>query len=575
MYNLPIALMLLGAINIWLPMYKGKSETPVNNTTKNKSLKNDIGLSANLYVSKDIAILAFKLFLVPLFSLFCNVMDVVTDYMAFIGYLHHGEYKWALGTLALIILSTVTTSAISLKGSDNQSPTFYHVSKISRNVTNICICTFSPILIQIELLLTNFNIWKLHVGQKSSESNKKREEKTSKLIRMHENIVLLLMKLAFCELLCENFGQGILQAHILSHELGKSDLCLPNDGTLNWAIKTEHWPTLSNNFASFSALNGVKMGSNCICDLWVAKGLEHCYPATFLAKNQPKFPLMNCYIAQCYMSKNTWKVIFPFIQVLFSLLQISVSMTHLGAVKNLQHVTSFLIPWKIGLFYLITPSYFFISIGTSLLLSTYLANFYQSPYLQLLAFLSVLRLVLPEATPFRKTFPPWLLRILSVMLPLAAHFPLYFMMYHQLQLDGGCTLPVQNEITYHMHQNQTYGHFVAAYFMTTPKVETALLVNLRNMSFFPIDINTLPISSRMPLSRNEAVFNVRNSFNVFGHFFLWTGALISVDMLLTIKFLCFWIFVVQPHQMVPKQDESTSLLPQKNLAKCKIRRNSY
>ena len=84
--------------------------------------------------------------------------------------------------------------------------------------------------------------------------------------------------------------------------------------------------------------------------------------------------------------------------------------------------------------------------------------------------------------------------------------------------------------------------------MTTPKVQTALLASLRNMSFFPININTLPISSRMPSSSSEVVFNVRNNFNVFGHFFLWTGVLTIIDLLAAIGFLFYWIFMVKPYQ---------------------------
>ena len=90
------------------------------------------------------------------------------------------------------------------------------------------------------------------------------------------------MKVAFCELLCESFGQGILQAYILSQELGKGDLCLPNKGTLSWNMKIDYWPHLRRNFTSYSSETGAETGVKCICDLWVAKGLEHCYPSAFL-----------------------------------------------------------------------------------------------------------------------------------------------------------------------------------------------------------------------------------------------------------------------------------------------------
>ena len=140
-------------------------------------------------------------------------------------------------------------------------------------------------------------------------------------------------------------------------------------------------------------------------------------------------------------------------------------------------------------------------------------------------------------------------------------------------MDGGCTLAVKNRVTIHMHQNISFGHYIAAYLLTTSKVETAVMANLRNMSFFPIDVNTLPIGSRMPLLRNEAVFNVRNNINVFGHFFLWDGALILTDLIVTIVFLCYWTFVVQPHQKVSKIDKPLNR-PVDELTKGKFRRHS-
>ena len=370
------------------------------------------------------------------------------------------------------------------------------------------------------------------------------------LNRKRDEIVFLLIKIAFCELLCKSFGQGILQAYILSQKLGSTILCLP---TLD--MKSNSWSHMNNRFTSYSTETGAEVKSKCVCDLWVAKGLEHCYPSIFLAQNNPNksktFPLMDCFISDCYSSTNTWNVIFPCIQLSCSVLQISFSMTHLGAVKNLKHVASFLVPWKIGFFYLITSVYFVISIGTSLLLCTYLANYYKNPSFQLLAFLSLFRLVLPEATSLKHVLPSCFLRILSVLLPLVSHFPLYYMMYNKWEVDGGCTLlAVKNRVTIHLHKNKSFGHLVAAYHLTNSKVETAVIASLRNMSFFPVDVNTLPVASRMPSLKDEAVFNVRNNFNVFGHFFLWNGTLIATDLFLTIGFLCYWTFVVQPHQLV-------------------------
>ena len=143
-----------------------------------------------------------------------------------------------------------------------------------------------------------------------------------------------------------------------------------------------------------------------------------------------------------------------------------------------------------------------------------------------MAFLPILRLLLPEAMPIRNLMPAWLLRILSVGLPLIAHLPFYYMLHNQLATDGGCKLAVRNRVTFHMQQKQTYNWHIAAYHMTTPEVETALTMRLRNMSLFPMNLDILPIGNRMPSSQDEAVFNLRNSFNLFGHFFFWTGWLV-------------------------------------------------
>ena len=569
MSAIPIVVVFLALINICIPVFQSKAKKSATNLTKNKVILNQKVSEAG-YPSmkkKNAHILALKLFLLPLCSILFYLLDLVTDYMAFVSYALHGDYKWALGTLGLIILSTIITSATAIKGlkllSHSEPGAISNLmTKIDCYITYICLCTFSTLAINLELLLNSFKIFS---GQMDNKD-------VSMLERKRGKILIVLTKMAFCELVFKSFGQAILQAYILSQELGKSDVCLPNKGTLSWDIRVDLWPHLTSNFTSYSTQTGVETESRCICDLWVAKGLEHCYPSAFLAKNKPKFPLMNCFIADCYTSKSRWKVFFPFFQVVCSFLQISFSMTHLGAIKNLQHVASFFVPWKIVLFYLVTSLYFFISIGTSLLLCTFLTNFYRTPYFQLMTFLSILRLILPEATSFRNLLPDWFLRILTVQLPLLAHFPIYFLMYRQFKVDGGCTLAVRNTITFHMYRNQTFGRFIAGYLLTTPKVETALMVNLRNMSFFPMDINTLPVGERMPSSSKEAVFNVRNTFNIFGHFFLWTGDLILIDLLMTIGFLCYWIFVVKPHQIVPIDNESQD---KPKLHMSKFRRHSF
>ena len=170
------------------------------------------------------------------------------------------------------------------------------------------------------------------------------------------------------------------------------------------------------------------------CSIWSVRGAESCYPEEFL-NSQETFKKLTflddifCQIAECRTSRNTWKVIFPFVQVVSSVIQISFAMTHLGAVKNLVHIASMKIASKRFFFYLITFLYFLMSLGTSLVLSTYMANEYNGLY-QLMAFLSILRLILPEATPAKKYFSPLILRFLTVFLPLIAHVPFYALIFH-------------------------------------------------------------------------------------------------------------------------------------------------
>ena len=111
--------------------------------------------------------------------------------------------------------------------------------------------------------------------------------------------------------------------------------------------------------------------------MWVAKGAEHCYPEEYLNdgindnNNDSVLKELNCFIADCTTNKKTFSVIFPIIQVISSILQISFAITHLGAVNNLNHIASMRVTRKKVIFYVTTFFYFFMSLGVSLILSTY------------------------------------------------------------------------------------------------------------------------------------------------------------------------------------------------------------
>ena len=59
--------------------------------------------------------------------------------------------------------------------------------------------------------------------------------------RKRERIVRLLIKLAVSELVCESLGQGILQAYILSKQLGREDICLPDQNLLSLTVNESLW----------------------------------------------------------------------------------------------------------------------------------------------------------------------------------------------------------------------------------------------------------------------------------------------------------------------------------------------
>ena len=504
--------------------------------------------------------------IIPLISILSNSVDVITDYLAFSTYVVTGEGIWGLATLSLILLSAFVTSTFAV------SHVFFHEEKSKflyslytktpcrRVLTYMLIfCNFGPALIHLELLRVNWNIFKCVWQQqpKPSESQQKQE-----------HILKLLVKLAVSELMCESLGQGILQTYILSNQLGKEEICFPDafENPGRGMSPTEIW--LEGNI-SFKAhmVNGhsglfedrmTSPNKSCDCNFWVAKGAEYCYPSHLLANQDGNKALqtISCLIADCTMSKRTFRVIFPFIQVIISILQISFCMTHLGAFKNLQHLASMHNPAKKILFYIITFPYFLVSLGVSLLLSTYLANIKDNGVYQLMAFLSVLRILLPEATPLRRFFHPWLIRVISILLPLIAHLPLYLVLYSDMRADGsGCTELERNRITIHLRQNWTLNQKIATYLASAPGTESTLSSELSRMGYFPINLESLSSAAReefqFPAASHESVYNIRNRLNVFGHFFLWTGYLIVGDISVTLIFLSYWIFVMKPHHTVP------------------------
>ena len=503
-------------------------------------------------------VLCIQLLVLPVYSCFSYLADVATDYMAFFTYVATGQSNFGLATLALILLSALVTSTIAAINIFFSETVFKEdfkrltKTKLRSCFTFVCMfCNFGPILIQIQLFLTNYEILKtVRIGKEASFEVRRRRER----------IIMLLMKLAISELVCESLGQGILQAYILSAQLGKDDVCLPTKDVMNVNM-TENlingWPSQNENFEAHYVQTGT-ISSDCSCELWVAKGAYHCYGSNFLeGSNQDEQVLsnLNCFIADCSTSKNTFSVIFPFVQVVSSIFQISFAMTHLGAVNNLKHVASFAKSAKKILFYVITLFYFLFSLVTSMVLSTYLASG-DNGFMQLMAFLSVFRLILPEATPIRKYLAPWLVRVLTILLPLIAHLPFYFLLYSELSNDdSGCKELERNRITIHLRQDRTFERNIATYSVTADKIRPTLVEHVNSLGFFPISLDGLSKDFILPSNSNEAVFNIRNSFNFYGHFFLWTGSLIMTDLLLTIIFLCYWVFVIMPHRTVPNLDK--------------------
>ena len=133
---------------------------------------------------------------------------------------------------------------------------------------------------------------------------------------------------------------------------------------------------------------------------------------------------------------------------------------------------------------------------------------------------------------------------------------------------NGCEETERNRITAHFREENLYSRQIATFLATATETEDTTWTQLSKLGYFPINLNTLSGAQRdelqFPSSTNENVYNIRNSFNVFGHFFLWTGYLALFDMILTTLFLMYWIFVMKPFQTVPNLNKLVSRMAIKN-----------
>ena len=551
MLMIPAIFTSLALFTLILPKIVKTSRTaePLEIEPKERMGKNRTFTATN----KATILLGMQLLLLPICSSFSFLLDVMTDYMAFFTYLLTGHPYFGLSTLALISFSSLITSTIAATNVFFNSKTSKDYERLTKTKFRrflsyfFMYCNLGPILIQLQLLLTNFEIMKL--------------TRLGKMIPYHlrmkqDRIVKLLMKLVISGLVCGSLGQGILQAYILSQRLGTDNICLPSPGAMQWNMTRNESNWLSpTEFTSYDTQSG-ETASGCTCDQWIAKGADHCYLSDFLGDRGSDLPDLSCYIADCSTSKYKFSVIFPFLQVISSILQISFALTHLGAVKNLHHLASLTSTLKKAFFYALTYIYFLTSLSTALVLSTYLA-FNGYGLMQMLAFLSLLRLILPETTSARRYLAPWLVRVLSVLLPLIAYLPFYYLLYTEAEKASSCTELARNRITIHMRKDKTFGQDTAAYYATADQIEKTLIDYLRNMNLFPISLKDLVNDQehKLPTSNDEAVFNIRNSFNVFGHFFLWTGWLVMADAIITTMFLLYWVFVVRSYQTIPNMNK--------------------
>ena len=548
MTSIPIIFATLTLSTLTLPqiLTTARSKEPKNSMVETQAL---------LATKKATIILGLQLLLLPLYSSFSFLMDVMTDYMAFITYLLTGHPYFGLATLGLISFSSIVTSTVAatsvfFNGEKSRDYEPLTKSKFRRFFSYFLMyCNLGPILIQFQLFFTNLEILKLtRLGKMIPFDLRMKQER----------IVKLLKTLAICELVCESLGQGILQAYILSQQLGRDDICLPPQGTMHWNMTRKDTDWLEETgFISYDTQSGEKgFDTGCTCENWIATGADHCYHSDFLGERGNELINLKCYIADCSTTKYKFSIIFPFIQVISSLLQISFALTHLGAVKNLQHVESLTRTLKKVIFYFLTYFYFITSLFTALLLSTYLA-YNGNGLWQMLAFLCVFRLILPETTSARKYLAPWLVRVLTILLPLIAYIPFYYLLWLEAQNESSCMEMVRNRITVHMRKDKALGQDIAAYYATADQAEATVINYLRNSEFFPLSLKAIEndANNKLPNSTDEAVFNFRNSFNVFGHFFLWTGWLVMADAIIMSLFLIYWIFVVRSFQTVPNMNK--------------------
>ena len=514
------------------------------------------------------------LFVLPACACMTYTFDVITDWGALVHYVVTGQTWAALATLSLILLSMIVVSIISSLGlfvqnkalqtkgnaSKNDAGEDFDIllnSKLSYIVSVILtLCNFGPLLVHIQLLWTNFKLW-----YASGEG-------ASLLQQRQKRILKLLMMLTMAQLLCESLGQGILQGHILSKELGKEDVCLPNKELLQFDDDTlaKRWSQVGGNFSSFGVddANGQMGRHRCDCEVWIAKGLDHCFPDHDLQGKGEDIVQddLNCFIADCSTRKNLWKMVYPIIQITSSFLQISFSLTHLGAVKNLQHLVR-VHTRKVSL-YLFTFSYFAISLGTSLWLVIYFANRWNNPWYVMMAGFTLFKLILPESLPLQKFMKrnnliAWAVPMATIILPLMAHMPLYYLVHQDLHAEGsGCEEMLRNRVTLLVQGNKILNRDIVMY--STTALETQAVVNdqLNHMGMFPIDSRSLTTTFAQQAlngSLDQVVMNVRNRFNLFGHFFLWSGYLVMIDATTTILYLLFWIVLIRPHEVIDQVDD--------------------
>ena len=162
--------------------------------------------------------------------------------------------------------------------------------------------------------------------------------------------------------------------------------------------------------------------------------------------------------------------------------------------ENLHHLASLLNKKKAVFFNVLTFSYFLVSLVTSVIGSTYLSNVRENKGLQALAFLTLFRLILPEATPLKKYLHRKVLLTMTVLLPLLAHLPLYLLVHVTISDDRiACKEPARNRITLHFQQEQfaVFNRRVVTYHNTASKVESLVKQYLLGNSLFPINTNAL------------------------------------------------------------------------------------